>query len=157
MCVFLLITCFVPLPHPHCFQGLAVRMLEKEGIYPGATAGPPGTSRMFYLTSTAPVCVFSRERSHSFNQILKGVSVSEWTKNLPLGGKKCVLTMAQQKWIQLVSMRIRVQSLALLSGLGIQHCCELWCRLAAVALIQPLTWEPPYAAGSALKRQKTTK
>ena len=30
----------------------------------------------------------------------------------------------------------------------------LWCRLAATALIQPLAWEPPYASGSALKRQK---
>ena len=23
----------------------------------------------------------------------------------------------------------------------------LWCRLAAIALIRPLAWEPPYAAG----------
>ena len=30
----------------------------------------------------------------------------------------------------------------------------LWCRLAAVALIQPLAWEPPYDAGAALKKIK---
>ena len=30
----------------------------------------------------------------------------------------------------------------------------LWCRPAAVALIRPLAWEPPYAMGAALKRQK---
>ena len=30
----------------------------------------------------------------------------------------------------------------------------LWCRLAATALIQPLAWEPPYASGVPLKRQK---
>ena len=30
----------------------------------------------------------------------------------------------------------------------------LWCGLAAVTLIQPLTWEPPHAMGVALKRQK---
>ena len=30
----------------------------------------------------------------------------------------------------------------------------LWCRLAAVALIRPLGWEPPYAVGAALKRPK---
>ena len=30
----------------------------------------------------------------------------------------------------------------------------LWCRLAAVAPIQPLTWEPPCAAGGALKETK---
>ena len=34
----------------------------------------------------------------------------------------------------------------------------LWlcCRPAAVALIQPLAWEPPYAAGAALESQKQT-
>ena len=30
----------------------------------------------------------------------------------------------------------------------------LWCRPAAVAPIQSLAWEPPYAVGVALKRQK---
>ena len=29
----------------------------------------------------------------------------------------------------------------------------LWCRLVAVALIQPLAWELPYAVGAALKRK----
>ena len=27
----------------------------------------------------------------------------------------------------------------------------LWCRLAAVAPIRPLAWEPPYAMGAVLK------
>ena len=31
--------------------------------------------------------------------------------------------------IQLISMKLLVQSLALLSGLRIWHCPELWCRL----------------------------
>ena len=30
----------------------------------------------------------------------------------------------------------------------------LWYRLAAVALIPPLAWEPPYAADEAQKRKK---
>ena len=33
---------------------------------------------------------------------------------------------------------------------------RLWCRPAAVALIRPLAWEPPYAAGAALERQNKT-
>ena len=33
----------------------------------------------------------------------------------------------------------------------------LWHRWAAVAPIRPLAWEPPYAAGVALKRQKGKK
>ena len=30
----------------------------------------------------------------------------------------------------------------------------LWCRPAAAALIRPLPWELPYAAGAAIKRKK---
>ena len=53
----------------------------------------------------------------------------------------------------------------LLIGLRIRRCHEqccrhgldpvllwLWCRLAAIALIQPLPWEPPYAMGTALPK-----
>ena len=67
-----------------------------------------------------------------------------------------------------------VQTLALLSGLRIQGCPELWCgvgrrrgsylsllwlwpRPAATAPIGSLAWEPPYAHGAALKGQKTEK
>ena len=31
----------------------------------------------------------------------------------------------------------------------------LWCKLAAVAQIRPVAWDPLYDAGAALKRQKT--
>ena len=78
--------------------------------------------------------------------------------------------MAQQKRIQLGTMRLQVRSLASLRELRISRCCELWCsrkcgsdlallwhwcRPAATAPIRPLAWEPPYAMGMALKRQKT--
>ena len=43
--------------------------------------------------------------------------------------------MAQQKRIWLVSMRMQLQSLASLSGVGIWHCRELWCRLQDEAQI----------------------
>ena len=46
-----------------------------------------------------------------------------------LNFKLGVPVMAQQKWIWLVSMRTQFQSLALLIGLRIQCCHELWCRL----------------------------
>ena len=39
-----------------------------------------------------------------------------------------VPVMAQQKQIQLGTMRLRVGSLASRSGLGIRRCCELWCK-----------------------------
>ena len=67
-------------------------------------------------------------------------------------------------------MRIWVQSGALISGLrivamscGVGHRRGLdsallwwWHRLAVVALIQTLTWEPPYATSTALKKQTQT-
>ena len=76
--------------------------------------------------------------------------------------------MAQRKRIRLGAMRLRVRSLASLSGLRTQ--CELWYRWktklnlallwlwpAAVAPIRPLAWEHPYTAGVTLKRQKEKK
>ena len=48
------------------------------------------------------------------------------------------------------------------SGVGLKLVLDpallwLWCRPAAAAPIQPLAWEPPYAMGMALKRQKKKK
>ena len=79
-----------------------------------------------------------------------------------------VPVMAQRKQIQLgmgSRLRVRVRSLASLSGLRIQCYHGLWCvghkrgsdltllwlwrRPAAVALIGPLVWESPYASGVA--------
>ena len=70
-------------------------------------------------------------------------------------------------------MRTWVWSLALLSGLGIQRCRELWCRLqvqlrscVAVAVVEacscsydstPSLGELSYATGAALKRQTNKK
>ena len=54
-------------------------------------------------------------------------------------------------------MRFRVRSLASLSGLRTRRCRELWCRPAATAPIGPLVWEPPYAEGAALKKDKGQK
>ena len=71
-------------------------------------------------------------------------------------GESKVTCNFQRKRSRLGTMRLQVQSLALLSGLRIQRCCELWCRPAAVAPSRPLAWEPPYAVGAALKKQKVT-
>ena len=92
---------------------------------------------------------------------------------LPTGGIQLrilseagVPIMVQRKGIQLGTMRLLVQFLASLSGLticvavscsvGHRHGSDptllwLWCRLAIAALIGPLSWEPPYAMGAALK------
>ena len=63
-------------------------------------------------TPTTPITIRNYKIISSYNNASIGVPI-----------------VAQQKRIQLVSMRMWIQSLALLSGLGIQHCHELWCRL----------------------------
>ena len=76
------------------------------------------------------------------------------------------LLLGKQKWIWLVSMRRWIQSLALLSGSGIQRCHELWCGLqtwlgscvvVAVAPIQTLSWELLYATDVTLETKKKPK
>ena len=52
--------------------------------------------------------------------------------------------------------------IAVSCGVGRRHSSDLgllwlWCRMVATAPIRPLAWEPPYAAGAALKRQKDKK
>ena len=65
-----------------------------------------------------------------------------------------------------VSMRIWVWFLALISGLRTWHCCKLWLEsgivmsvvwASAVGLMQLLAWELPYASGEALKKKKEKK
>ena len=80
--------------------------------------------------------------------------------------------MVQQKRIRLGTMRLQVDPWlhSVGSGSGVAMSCGvgrgrgsdralllLWRRKAAVALIRPLAWEPPYAAGAALKKQKKKK
>ena len=85
--------------------------------------------------------------------------------NMP---KKLVQEFPSWLRIRLGTMKFRVCSLALLRGLRIQHCSELWYRLqtrlgshVAVALVQawirPLAWEPPYATGAAQEMAKRPK
>ena len=91
--------------------------------------------------------------------------------NIEMGMQEFLLWLSRLR-TQLVSVRMRVWSLASLSGLRIWCCYELcigcrcgsdstllWlrCRPAAAASIRPQAWELPYAAGSTLKSKKKEK
>jgi len=57
---------------------------------------------------------------------------------------------------------VKERGVSVSCGVGHRHGSDLallwlWCRLAAIPPIQPLAWEPPYAVGAALKRQKKKK
>ena len=93
--------------------------------------------------------IFINTRKILTLQLKKNPCIHQFKKYVP-----GVLVVAQQKQICLVSIRMQVQSLASLSGLRIQRCCELWCRPADTALIRPLAWKPPYATGVRLKKRQ---
>ena len=115
---------------------------------------------------------FTRKENTALAHII--ISPSTWL-NKKKGSSHCgagVPVVVLRKQIWLVTMRLRVGSLASISGLRIQRCCELWHRLqtwlgadvsvamyrpAAITLIRPLAWEPPYATGAALKSKKKKK
>ena len=70
--------------------------------------------------------------------------------------------VVQQKQIQRGTIRLWVRSLALLGGLRIWHCGELWCKsqiLSCCGCGSNLTpsWEPPCATDMTLKRKKKKK
>ena len=68
-------------------------------------------------------------------------------------GVEGIPVVAQRKRIRLGIRRLRVRSLASISGLRIWCCCELWCRPAAAAPVRSLERELPYAVGVALKKK----
>ena len=51
------------------------------------------------------------------------------------------------------------EDIGLIPGLAqwVKDLVLLWCKPAAIPPIRPLAWEPPCAAGAALKRQKQKK
>ena len=101
----------------------------------------------------------SQEGKISNSQILGCVSTKIWKKKCNLRKLKRMLYIRvpfMDQWLtnltsihedagSIPGLAQWVKDLALLS---------LWSRLAATALIQPLTWEPPYAMGVALKKTK---
>ena len=67
-----------------------------------------------HCKATKPTCAFWFHFQKSFSDYQRGIS------GVPV--------VAQQKRIQLGTIRFQVRSLALLSGLRVWCCCELWCR-----------------------------
>ena len=94
---------------------------------------------------------FTFHNMHSF-QAYTSVSSNQYIHSIIIPPQG-VPVVAQWNQIRLVSVGIRVQSLASISGSD-PALLWLWCGLAAVALIQPQAWEFPYAKGAALKKRK---
>ena len=93
-----------------------------------------GVSFLFWLCVSSLVAR-CRGQEHELCSCRDRFQVTTLTFTSPLKTKqnksktfRGVPFMVQPKQIRLESMRMGLRSLALLSGLGIRHCCELWCR-----------------------------
>ena len=102
---------------------------------------------MFWIFHPSNGYVHCLFRNHKYGVPI----VAQWLTNLTSNHRLQVGSLAS-----LTGLRIDV---ALSCGVGHRLSLDpellwLWCRPAIVAPIQPLAWEPPYAVGAALKRQK---
>ena len=77
------------------------------------------------------------------------MSLERWAGS----GCRCLDSQRRLPFILAVPERLLVCSFCFI----VFYCRELWRRPVATAPIRPLVLEPPYAAGAALKRQKTEK
>ena len=79
--------------------------------------------------------------------------MAQWVKNLTAG----VPVVAQ--WLTNPTRNHEVEGLILGLAQWVKDLVFLWlwCKPVATALIRPLAWEPPYAAGAALKTKTKDK
>ena len=112
----------------HCYK------TSFSGAHTFSNADPQGRnslSRIFSSFAISPTLpeIFPKP----FNLALLSSSLFLRTREQASGSEssarnRILPIVVQQKWIWLGTMRFRVPSLALLSGLRIQCCCELWGR-----------------------------
>ena len=76
-----------------------------------------------------------------------------------IGSSHCGFAVSMRKWDTLALLSGQGSGLAMNCGVGFRRASDpmllwLWFRPAATPPIQPPAWEPPYAAGTALKKIK---
>ena len=140
-----LITVLTPPPHHQVIQTLPSRcggmpnpLWHLSPCWPprvavaGLSAACLPAPHMTFQKGQWRVCLPRRERELLWTCTPTLLSGSRGHSPEPFPNFEIVLhgvpIVAQRKWIQLGTMRLRVRPLALVSGLRIQPCHEMWCR-----------------------------
>ena len=118
------------------FPGQALNLHHSSDSAGSLTAGPPGSSSAV-LKAMVFVRLHTLNSEHGENKasVRRGAAKANLTRNREVAGPISGLTQwgKDPAWPW------------------------LWWRPAAGAPIPPLAWEPPYAAGAALKRKKNNR
>ena len=149
-------------------SGLGIRRCRELGCRSQTGSDPAWLWLWRRPVATAPIQPLAWEPPYAAEAAQEiATATTKKTKDKKKGKKTTLgefLSWRSGQRIRLGTMRWRVRSLPLLSGLTIRRCRELWCRLQtgsdpallwlwhspmATAPIQPLAWEPPYAMGAA--------
>ena len=82
--------------------------------------------------------------------------MAQWLMNPTRNQEVAGLIPGLAQWVKGSGVAVRSSGVGHRCGLD-ASLLWLWCRPAAVTLIHPLAWEPPYAEGAALRKTKKDK
>ena len=132
------------------------KIIQRASTHPSSR--PDGAQSSLHYYSVWLFCLCAKNIWDSIEAELRRLGVpvvAQWLTN-PTRNREAVGSIpGLAQWVRIQCCR-ELWCRYSRRGSDLAMLC-LWCRLAATAPIGLLAWEPPYAAGAALKRQDKNK